>query len=81
MESAGTKTITRSTEFNSFPSNNSDDSLTQKRLDTLLAVNLEIAREKMLFHSEKERMEAALMKNPLSDKQVSTFFGLLLEND
>ncbi|HEV8158132.1 MAG: hypothetical protein H0X49_17500 [Acidobacteria bacterium] len=78
MESAGTQTITRSTEFNSFSSNTSDDSLTQKRLDTLLAVNLEIAREKMLFHSEKERMEAALMKNPLSDKQVFAYFGLLL---
>ncbi len=78
MESAGTKTITRSTEFNSFSSNTSDDSLTQKRLDKLLAANLEIAREKMLFRSEKERMEAALMKSPLSDEQVFAYFGLLL---
>lgn len=75
MESAGTQTIIRPTELNSFPS---DDSLTQKRLDTLLALNLEIARAQMLFHSEKERMEAALMKNPLSDKQVFAYFGLLL---
>ncbi len=78
MESAGTQTITRPTELNSFPSNTSDDSLTQKRLDKLLAANLEIAREKMLFRSEKERMEAALMKSPLSDEQVFAYFGLLL---
>ncbi len=78
MESAGTQTITRPTEFNSFSSNTSDDSLTQKRLDKLLAANLEIAREKMLFRSEKERMEAALMKSPLSDEQVFAYFGLLL---
>jgi len=32
----------------------------------------------MLFHCEKERMEAALMKNPLSDIQVFAYFGLLL---
>jgi hypothetical protein len=78
MESAGTQTITRPTELNSFPGSTSDDRPTQKRLDTLLAVNLEIAREKMLFHSEKERMRVASMKNPMSDKQAFAYFGLLL---
>jgi len=74
MESAGTQVITRPTNSNSSPG----DDFTQKRLDVLLAVNLEIAREKMLFHSEKEKMEAALMKRPLNDKQVFAYFGLLL---
>ena len=78
MESAGTQTITRPTELNSFPSNTSDDSLTQKRLDALLTVNLETARAQMLFPFEKGRMEAALMKNPLSNKQVFAYLGLLL---
>jgi len=32
----------------------------------------------MLFSSEKERMQAALMKNPMSEKQVFAYFGLLL---
>jgi len=32
----------------------------------------------MLFPSEKGRMEAALMKNPMSGKQVFAYFGLLL---
>lgn len=78
METAGTQTAARRLDFNSLPGDECDDELTLERLDALLAVNAETAREKALFYSERERTEAALMKNPLSDKQVFAYFGLLL---
>ena len=54
------------------------DELTQKRLDALLVLNAEIAREKRLYHSDKEKTQAQLMKNPLPVKQAFAYFGLLL---
>ena len=44
----------------------------------LLAVNAETARVKALFHSDRERVEADLLKNPLNDRQAFAYFGLLL---
>ena len=76
--SRNTQTATCQIRPDSFVEYDGDDELTQKRLDALLAANCEIAREKSLFHSERERTEAALMKNPLPVRQAFAYFGLLL---
>jgi hypothetical protein len=49
-----------------------------ERLDTLLKINAEIAREKSTFISEGEKLDATLMKNPLSVEKTFAYFGLLL---
>lgn len=78
METRNTQTIARQTNLVSFSSNESDAELAQKRLDALLAVNAEIAREKSLFNSEQERTAADLIKNPMSAEKTFAYFGLLL---
>jgi len=44
----------------------------------LLQANAEIAREKSTFFSEQEKLEALLMKNPLSIDKTFAYLGLLL---
>lgn len=56
----------------------SDDESTEKRLAALFALNSQIAREKSLFRSERERTEHALMTNPWSVEKTFATFGLLL---
>jgi len=59
--------------FESIPCDNSE-----KRLNALVAINAEIEREKGLFLTNQEKMEAAMMKNPLSVKKAFAYFGLML---
>lgn len=54
------------------------DELVRQRLDLLLQANAEIAREKSAFSSEREKLDAALMKNPFSVEKTFAYFGLLL---
>lgn len=50
----------------------------QERLEILLAVNAEIAREKTLFRDERERIEAAAMAHPIAPDKAFSYFGLLI---
>jgi hypothetical protein len=52
--------------------------LAQQRLDVLLELNAETARQKLYASSESDLAEAATMKHPLSDQQVFAYFGILL---
>lgn len=78
METARTQTASPRNDFNPLMNSGGNDELTLKRLDTLLAVNTENARKKVLFRSEQEKTEVSLMSNPLTDKQVFAYLGLLL---
>lgn len=81
METGSVKTIAYQFNFDSFENFNcggDDDELARRRLDALLTINAETAREKTLFASEKERIEADLMKNPVSVERSFAYFGLLL---
>jgi hypothetical protein len=49
-----------------------------RRLNTLLAANAEIAAQKSQYGSERERMEADLMIAPIGSEQAFAYFGLLL---
>lgn len=78
MEHRPTQTIAYQSRLDSLARFDGDDQLAQKRLDWLLAANAETLREKSSFSSEREKIEAATMKNPLSVKQAYAYFGLLL---
>ena len=78
METRKTQTIAKPTNFASFTNYEPDDELAQKRLNSLLAVNAETAREKSTFRSEQEKIAAALMSNPMSAEKTFAYFGLLL---
>lgn len=78
MENRRTQTITRQPVISSVKDPGSDRELTEKRLNTLLALNAETAREKALFSSDSERLGAALIKNPLNPETALSYFGLLL---
>lgn len=54
------------------------DELVLKRLDILLAANAETDRRKSLFRTEREKLEASMMKNPVSIEKTFALFGLLL---
>jgi hypothetical protein len=43
-----------------------------------LAVNAEIEREKRMFRTERERLEAELMKSPLATEKATAYFGAML---
>lgn len=78
METRRTQTYARQTDFNSSLRHEKPDEQTNQRLDTLLKINEETAREKALFGSEQEKIEATLMKDGLNTKQAFAYFGLLL---
>ena len=78
MESARTQTVTRQNAFTPLVNNDGNDEMTLRRLDTLLALNAEKSLEKELFRNEREKTEAAMLNNPLTDKQAFAYFGLLL---
>lgn len=78
MENRNTQTITRQTNISSIANFNGDGELTQKRLNALLKLNAEIANEKSLFASEREKFESDLIKNPLTSEKAFSYFGLLL---
>ncbi len=78
MESRNTKTAAYQSNPDSISNYERDDELALQRLDVLLAANAETVREKFLFRSEREKTEAAMMKNPLSSVQTFSYFGLIL---
>ncbi len=78
METRSTQTVARQASSLSLARAQSDAELAKQRLDALLAANAETAREKSVYRSEREKTEAALMKNPLSVEAAYAFFGLLL---
>lgn len=78
METARTQTAPHRNDFNPFINSGENDQLTLQRLDSLLSMNAETAREKSIFHTEREKTEAALMANPMDSRKAFAYFGLLL---
>jgi hypothetical protein len=81
MERQRTQTAARQADFRSFnqqPVNDSESRLVQQRLNTLLAANAEIEREKTMFRTERERLEVELMKSPLATEKALAYFGAML---
>ena len=78
MEYGNTQTAARQINHASFADFDGDSELVRERLNLLLETNAEIVREKSTFISERENLEASLMKNPLSVEKTFARLGLLL---
>lgn len=48
------------------------------RLNQLLAANAEVAKQRALFRSDREKFEAAAMKRPLTAEKAFAYLGLTL---
>ncbi len=55
----------------------SDDSVVEQRLERLLELNAELLREKTMYRSERERIEASLMTRPIDSRKTFAYFGLI----
>lgn len=78
MEFRSTQTAARQTNLDEIASRQPEGELVLQRLNTLLAENAETERQKSLFRTEKEAIEAELMKNPLDLEKTFSYFGLIL---
>lgn len=78
MENRNTQIIDYRADFSSPANYDCNIELTQQRLDKLLDLNTEIARQNFQRLPEKDVAEAMMMKHPLSDKQAFAYFGILL---
>lgn len=78
MDARNTQTATRQSNLDEIASYQQDSEIVRQRLDHLLAVNAETARQKAMFQSDKEKLEADLMKSPLNTEKTYAYFGLLL---
>jgi hypothetical protein len=78
MEIRETQTASRHYNLNQYAGFDRDGELVNQRLNTLLAINAETARQKAMYRTDKEKLEAELMKNPLSLDKTFSYFGLIL---
>jgi hypothetical protein len=79
MEFRETQTASRQQNLNQYAGFDRDGELVAaQRLNSLLALNAETARQKAMYHSDREQLEAELMKNPLSLEKTFSYFGLIL---
>jgi hypothetical protein len=78
MEVRPTQTAYRNQNLNQFAGFDRDGELVQERLNALLAINAETARQKAMYRSDREKLEADMMKNPLSLEKTFSYFGLML---
>ncbi len=78
MENRNTQTVIRQNNINILENLDGGGELAEKRLNTLLMINAEIADEKALYVSEREKFESEMMKNPLSSEKAFSYLGLLL---
>jgi hypothetical protein len=78
MEFRETQIADRQYNLNQFAAFDRDGELVKQRLNTLLAANAETARQKAMFRTDREKLEAELMKSPLGLEKTFSYFGLLL---
>jgi len=78
MEYGNTQVANRQINPASIADLDGTNEFVRQRLDLLLQANAEITREKSTFFSEREKLEALMMKNPLSIDKTFAYLGLLL---
>ncbi len=58
----------------------SSDALTNKRLERLISANAEFARERLLYRSFAEKIEAKTMRHPLVAEKAFSYYCLMLRS-
>ncbi len=74
MESGTART--RSEHYSKCP--DSDDRIVEQRVAALLKINAEIAREKIVYRNDRERLDAFLMTYPIDSRKAFAYFGLMI---
>ena len=75
MDVRSTKTVERRTNIGHLALADRD---TERRLNRLLALNAESSRQKEMYRSPREKLEAEMMRRPLSFEHAFAYFGLML---
>lgn len=78
MEARNTQTANRQAIFDEVANFRKEGEIIHQRLDLLLAANAETDRQKAMFRTDQEKIEADLMRNPLNTEKVYSYLGLLL---
>jgi len=78
MESTHTQTAYRKQDLRALNNAHFEFDEVQERLDTLLEANAAIARQKALFRTENEWLEAEIMQRPVTTEKAYSYFGLML---
>ena len=78
MDARNTQYANRQTNLDEIANYRKDGEIVRQRLDYLLAANAETDRQNAMFKSDREKLEADLMKNPLTTEKTYAYFGLLL---
>jgi hypothetical protein len=78
MESTHTQTAYREQNLRAFAGESAAFDDVQERLDALLAANAEIARQKAMFKTEHEWLEAEAMYRPVATEKAFSYLGLML---
>lgn len=78
MDARNTQYANRQTNLDEIANRQKDSEIVRQRLDYLLTANAETARQKAMFKTDREKLEADLMKNPLTTEKTYAYFGLLL---
>lgn len=78
MDQRSTATASRQRFTNLCEFRQRDNELVYQRLNALLELNAKTAREKLLYKSEQEKLEAELMHRPLNIDKTFSYFGLML---
>ncbi len=78
MDLRSAKTVERRTNIIHLAPGEIDTQLVQRRLNGLLALNAESSRQKELYRSPRQKLEAEMMRRPLSFEQAFAYFGLML---
>jgi MFS family permease len=67
----------RTTPTNGSGSQYADDAIVEQRLASLLELNAEALRERTMYRSDRERIDASLMTRPVDSKKAFAYFGLI----
>lgn len=78
METRSTTTVLHNTFEDKFTGGFGQYDSVNRRLEVLLAANAETYREKTMYRSHRERLEAEMMRTPLTSEQAFAYLGLLL---
>ena len=78
MESTHTQHAYREQDLRTLDNARFEFDEVQERLGTLLEANAAITRQKALFRTEREWLEAEIMQRPVTTERAYSYFGLML---
>jgi len=78
MESTHTQTTYSQQDLSAFDNERFEFEDVQERLNALLEANAEIARQKAMFKTDRDWLEAEAMQRPVNTEKAYSYLGLML---